>query len=143
MTAAAILGDMARVQLWGYRCERCSHAWVPRGSETPRVCPRCKSPYWDRPRQSRSPNPESEAGSHSRLPRDRATHPRRLPGVTTFVINAVSRIEAVRDGLSRIGYSADNIESEYLFTVRNGHAKTYRADLVAFADTKKHDLETA
>ena len=59
------------------------------------------------------------------------------------MINAVSRIEAVRDGLSRIGYSADNIESEYLFTVRNGHAKTYRADLVAFADTKKHDLETA
>lgn len=44
---------MARVQLlvWGYRCERCEHEWVPRREEEPRVCPKCKSPYWNRPRK--------------------------------------------------------------------------------------------
>jgi predicted Zn-ribbon and HTH transcriptional regulator len=42
-----------KVQLWGYRCERCSHEWLPRDKEhDPKVCPKCKSPYWDRPRQA-------------------------------------------------------------------------------------------
>lgn len=37
----------------GYRCERCAHEWVPRCdlSVQPRVCPKCFSPYWDRPRR--------------------------------------------------------------------------------------------
>ena len=42
---------MAKIQLtvWGWRCERCGHEWVPRqeGGEEPRVCPKCKSAYWD------------------------------------------------------------------------------------------------
>ena len=29
-------------------CLRCVHSWPPRGSEKPRICPKCKSPYWDR-----------------------------------------------------------------------------------------------
>lgn len=33
----------------GYRCNRCSHQWVPIGDDSPRVCPSCKSPYWDLP----------------------------------------------------------------------------------------------
>jgi DNA-directed RNA polymerase subunit RPC12/RpoP len=49
--------------MWGYRCLRCAHEWVPRGielpegkkppepKEEPRVCPKCKSPYWNRPRR--------------------------------------------------------------------------------------------
>ena len=44
---------MARVPItvMGYCCERCSHEWIPRNLERePRVCPKCKSPYWDRPR---------------------------------------------------------------------------------------------
>jgi rubrerythrin len=33
-------------------CERCEHEWVPRDPEKPpKVCPSCKSPYWDRPRK--------------------------------------------------------------------------------------------
>lgn len=40
---------MPKVQLWGYRCVRCGHEWLPRD---PKVCPKCKSPYWDRPRQA-------------------------------------------------------------------------------------------
>ena len=46
---------MARVPItvMGYRCERCSHEWIPRDVEQePAVCPKCKSPYWNRPRKS-------------------------------------------------------------------------------------------
>ena len=44
---------MAKITVLGYRCERCLHEWVPRRSSTdePRTCPKCKSPYWDRPRR--------------------------------------------------------------------------------------------
>jgi DNA-directed RNA polymerase subunit RPC12/RpoP len=45
---------MARVPItvMGYRCERCSHEWIPRSAEDePSVCPKCKSPYWNKPRK--------------------------------------------------------------------------------------------
>lgn len=50
---------MALVKLDGYRCERCEHEWLPRagktyGKELPLVCPKCKSPYWNKPRQAKS-----------------------------------------------------------------------------------------
>lgn len=49
---------MARVPItvMGYRCERCSHEWIPRGDseQEPSVCPKCKSPYWNRPRKATS-----------------------------------------------------------------------------------------
>jgi len=32
-------------------CERCGHKWITRTEETPKVCPKCKSPYWDVPRK--------------------------------------------------------------------------------------------
>ena len=35
-----------------WKCERCGHVWMPRGSEKPKVCSRCKSPYWDEPRKN-------------------------------------------------------------------------------------------
>lgn len=45
--------EMVPVTLKGWLCERCSHLWVPREKDRkPRVCPKCKSPYWDRPRRS-------------------------------------------------------------------------------------------
>jgi len=44
---------MARIKLDGFRCERCGHEWVKRGEEDPKVCPKCKSPYWDIPRKSK------------------------------------------------------------------------------------------
>ena len=46
---------MAKVPItvMGYRCERCEHEWIPRNLDRePRVCPRCKSPYWNSPRKS-------------------------------------------------------------------------------------------
>ena len=49
-----IIPGMPRiVKLLGFHCERCEYEWVPRNiEEPPRVCPKCKSPYWDRPRQA-------------------------------------------------------------------------------------------
>lgn len=44
---------MAVVMLKGYRCERCAHTWIPRKKAKPVICPRCKSPYWDRPRRKK------------------------------------------------------------------------------------------
>ena len=34
-----------------YRC-RCGHEWIGRSlhnTERPRLCPKCKSPHWDKP----------------------------------------------------------------------------------------------
>jgi len=32
----------------GNKCFRCSHKWVQREEDKPRICPKCKSPYWDK-----------------------------------------------------------------------------------------------
>lgn len=44
---------MAKIKIDGFGCDRCGHQWAPREpGQPPTVCPKCKSPYWDRPRQS-------------------------------------------------------------------------------------------
>lgn len=36
-----------------FSCDRCDHEWIPRNPEEfPKVCPRCKSPYWNTPRKN-------------------------------------------------------------------------------------------
>lgn len=49
---------MARVPItvMGFRCDRCDHEWIPRGAADtePRVCPGCKSAYWNTPRKPMS-----------------------------------------------------------------------------------------
>lgn len=35
------------------RCLRCGHTWPskdPMAPDLPKVCPKCKSPYWNKPR---------------------------------------------------------------------------------------------
>jgi len=32
------------------RCGRCGHEWIPRRDRPPKVCSKCKSPYWNRPK---------------------------------------------------------------------------------------------
>jgi len=44
---------MAEIMLRGFQCERCGHTWAPREHEKPKVCPKCKSPYWNTPRKRR------------------------------------------------------------------------------------------
>jgi DNA-directed RNA polymerase subunit RPC12/RpoP len=48
-----------------YHCLRCGHEWIPRVSmeelegtikEKPRICPNCKSAYWDVPKKNKSAN---------------------------------------------------------------------------------------
>lgn len=52
------------IKVSGYRCERCGHEWVARSSRnatptkrskptTPRICPKCKSAWWDTPKEKR------------------------------------------------------------------------------------------
>ena len=50
---------MAIIQIKGYECERCNHKWCPKSInqknsddvEIPIICPKCKSPYWNRPKK--------------------------------------------------------------------------------------------
>ena len=40
------------ITVMGFRCERCGHEWLPRDTmREPKVCPKCKSPYWNIPRK--------------------------------------------------------------------------------------------
>lgn len=32
------------------QCKRCTHEWFPKRTTKPKVCPKCKSPYWNRER---------------------------------------------------------------------------------------------
>jgi len=34
-----------------YTCTRCTHSWTPRRTQSPKVCPECKSPYWNKKRR--------------------------------------------------------------------------------------------
>lgn len=34
-------------------CLRCRHKWIPH-IETVRICPKCKSAYWDTPKKTRA-----------------------------------------------------------------------------------------
>jgi predicted Zn-ribbon and HTH transcriptional regulator len=53
--------NMAEIMLKGFRCERCEHEWIPRNeNDRPTVCPKCKSPYWDKPRNKITENKISQ-----------------------------------------------------------------------------------
>lgn len=44
-----------------YTCLRCDHEWASKQErERVRTCPRCKSPYWDRPRTRKRPQDASK-----------------------------------------------------------------------------------
>ena len=46
---------LKQITVWGYVCERCEHEWIPKNKDDkPRVCPKCKSPYWDKPRRNKA-----------------------------------------------------------------------------------------
>lgn len=40
------------------RCERCDHQWVSTRGTMPRICPKCKSAYWDVPRKTKEGGPK-------------------------------------------------------------------------------------
>ena len=47
--ARGALGSVEVVVL-ACRC-RCGHEWVTKTNERPRVCPKCKSENWDKPKK--------------------------------------------------------------------------------------------
>lgn len=44
---------MGKALIQGFECDRCGHQWIPRLKidEEPTICPKCKSPYWNKPRR--------------------------------------------------------------------------------------------
>jgi predicted Zn-ribbon and HTH transcriptional regulator len=43
-----------KIEVDGYQCLRCGHRWVPRNVDVePTICPKCKSPYWNKARRGR------------------------------------------------------------------------------------------
>jgi predicted Zn-ribbon and HTH transcriptional regulator len=36
-----------------YTCKVCGHEWYPRGPGKPLRCSKCKSPYWNKPRDKK------------------------------------------------------------------------------------------
>lgn len=49
---------MAKIKIVvdGCKCERCGHEWIPRVKNRilPTICPKCKSPYWNKKRKNKS-----------------------------------------------------------------------------------------
>lgn len=41
------------IKVYECECERCKHRWITRSEESPVVCPKCKSPYWNKPLQDK------------------------------------------------------------------------------------------
>ena len=37
------------------KCQRCGHEWYPNSQAQPKVCPKCKSPYWNVQRGKETP----------------------------------------------------------------------------------------
>lgn len=36
------------IKLPTFTCLRCGHIWIPRKTDYPRMCPKCKSVLWDK-----------------------------------------------------------------------------------------------
>ena len=34
-------------------CKRCGHTWLLKREQEPTVCPKCKSPYWNKDKETR------------------------------------------------------------------------------------------
>jgi Zn finger protein HypA/HybF involved in hydrogenase expression len=42
-----------KIKLVKLKCERCGYEWNPRKPEI-RMCPSCKTPYWDVPKKTKA-----------------------------------------------------------------------------------------
>ena len=43
--------DGRNIQLPVLACQHCGHEWIPRIASLSRRCPKCKTPFWNRPRR--------------------------------------------------------------------------------------------
>ena len=53
---------MTKIEVFAFKCLRCNHEWIPRVElsqlkegvkEEPRICPHCKSAYWNTRRKNK------------------------------------------------------------------------------------------
>ncbi len=51
-----VTANMSVALIRGHRCYRCGYNWELKSKVSPMVCPRCISPYWDKPRRKRKEN---------------------------------------------------------------------------------------
>jgi hypothetical protein len=51
---------MGIINIKAFKCERCGHVWLPKENMDkldqlenfqPKVCPKCKTPYWNTPKK--------------------------------------------------------------------------------------------
>ncbi len=42
---------MNGIKVFYLECLRCGHKWLPRRPVAPKACPKCNSPYWNKPRK--------------------------------------------------------------------------------------------
>jgi len=42
-----------RIIITKLKCLRCSWEWYPKSENIPKVCPKCKSPYWNIPKKEK------------------------------------------------------------------------------------------
>jgi hypothetical protein len=47
---------LKREELYKQKCLRCGYTWFPKSTKLPKTCPKCKSPYWMKPRQVKGSN---------------------------------------------------------------------------------------
>jgi predicted Zn-ribbon and HTH transcriptional regulator len=45
------MGMAGELRLPVLKCSRCGHSWYPRRPVQPTICPKCKSPYWNKARR--------------------------------------------------------------------------------------------
>lgn len=59
-----------KTQIYTLKCQRCGHKWIPRQVLTNRVCPKCHSYLWDKPRISKSKEEEKKADLKTKVSPD-------------------------------------------------------------------------
>ncbi len=55
---------ISKIEVNLYTCERCRHEWVakdPTAAELPKICPSCKSAYWNTPKRETKAEIEAKA----------------------------------------------------------------------------------
>jgi predicted sulfurtransferase len=67
---------ISSIEVTLYTCERCEHRWCPRdplaeAPEIPKVCPKCKSPYWNTPRRETKAEIEAKAAAKKKASKKR------------------------------------------------------------------------
>ena len=51
-----LIDDTMKIRIRTLKCKRCGHEWVPRKRDV-RICPRCKSAFWDEEKKKKKDTP--------------------------------------------------------------------------------------